>query len=81
MSERSRVFCCETTPISCFARAGSAMTSMPPTCASPEVGTTRVVNMPAVVVFPAPFGPSKPKISPGCTVRSRLSTAAKSVPG
>jgi hypothetical protein len=28
-----------------------------------------------VVVFPAPFGPSKPKISPDSTVMSNLSTA------
>ena len=37
---------------------------MPPTKACPLVGTTRVVSMPAVVVLPAPFGPSRPKISP-----------------
>ena len=28
---------------------------------------TRVVSMPAVVVLPAPFGPSSPKISPRWT--------------
>ena len=38
----------------------------------PRVGMTRVVSMPTVVVFPAPFGPSSPKISPGRTARSRL---------
>src|ERR1700733_6449766 len=54
---------------------------MPPTKAEPEVGMTRVVSMPAVVVLPAPLGPSKPKISRACTTRSRLSTALKSVPG
>ena len=31
--------------------------------------------MPTVVVLPAPFGPSSPKISPRCTARSRRSTA------
>ena len=31
---------------------------------------TRVVSIPAVVVLPAPFGPSSPKISPACTLRS-----------
>ena len=31
----------------------------------PAVGMTRVVSMPAVVVLPAPLGPSSPKISPG----------------
>ena len=30
----------------------------------PGVGMTRVVSMPAVVVLPAPLGPSSPKISP-----------------
>ena len=39
--------------------------------ADPPVGMTRVVSMPAVVVLPAPFGPSRPKISPRSTVRSR----------
>jgi len=33
------------------------------------------------VVLPAPFGPSKPKISPASTLRFSPSTAAKSVPG
>jgi hypothetical protein len=46
-----------------------------------DVGTTRVVRMPAVVVLPAPFGPRRPKISPARTSRLSLSTAAKSVPG
>ena len=53
---------------------------MPPTTADPDVGTTRVVSIPAVVVFPAPLGPRRPKISPVPTVRSRPSTARKSVP-
>src|SRR6478609_9722268 len=48
---------------------------MPPTNARPLVGITRVVSMPAVVVLPAPLGPSRPKISPWCTSRSSSSTA------
>src|ERR1700709_2540622 len=48
---------------------------MPPTKARPLVGITRVVSMPAVVVLPAPLGPSRPKISPWCTSRSSSSTA------
>ena len=48
---------------------------MPPTSARPDVGMTRVVSMLAVVVLPAPFGPSKPKISPWATVRFMPSTA------
>ena len=35
----------------------------------PTVGMTRVVSMPTVVVLPAPFGPSSPKISPRCTAQ------------
>jgi hypothetical protein len=35
---RSRVFCCETTPMSCLASAGWATTSMPPTKAGPRWG-------------------------------------------
>ncbi len=81
VSWRSRVFCWETMPLSCLASAGWAATSTPAMKARPEVGTTRVVKMPAVVVLPAPFGPRRPKISPARTSRLSLSTAAKSVPG
>ena len=61
----------------CFARAGSATTSTPATHAEPAVGMTRVVSMPMVVVLPAPFGPSRPKISPRPTSRSSDSTAGR----
>ncbi len=81
VSWRSRVFCCETIPLSCLASAGRAATSIPARNARPDVGTTRVVSIPAVVVLPARFGPSRPKISPALTSRFSLSTAAKSVPG
>src|SRR4051794_26755147 len=74
-SDRSSVLVCGTTPMTCFAAVGCATTSMPPTNARPLVGITRVVSMPAVVVFPAPFGPSSPKISPWWTSRSSSSTA------
>ena len=55
VSWRSSVFCCETTPISCFASAGWEITSIAATWAPPRVGTTRVVSIPAVVVLPAPW--------------------------
>src|SRR6476620_2268211 len=58
-----------------LASAGLPMTSTPPTSAEPDVGTTRVVSMPTVVVLPAPLGPRSPKISPSYTERSRPSTA------
>ncbi len=64
MSERSSVLLCGTTPMTCLAAVGRATTSMLPTNARPLVGITRVVSMPAVVVLPAPLGPSRPKISP-----------------
>ena len=48
--------------------------------ATPAVGITRVVSMPTVVVLPAPFGPSRPKISPPRTSRSRLSTTRSMTP-
>ena len=75
VSARSRVFVWGTTPISCLAIAGWRTTSTPPTNASPDVGITRVVSMLAVVVLPAPLGPSRPKISPSQTVRLSPSTA------
>ena len=60
LSARSRVLVWGTTPITCLAATGWATTSIPPTSAWPLVGITRVVSIPAVVVFPAPFGPSRP---------------------
>ena len=44
---------------------GSATTSWPATTARPPVGRSTVLRMRKVVVFPAPLGPSSPKISPG----------------
>ena len=38
------------------------------------------MSMPAVVVLPAPLGPSKPKILPAAAVRLNSSIAGKSVP-
>ena len=48
---------------------------MPPTVAAPAVGRTRVVSIATVVVFPAPFGPSRPKTSAGATSKETPSTA------
>ena len=50
-------------------------TSTPSTDAVPLVGRTRVVSTPTVVVFPAPFGPSRPKTSPASTPKLTPSTA------
>src|SRR5579872_3237098 len=43
--------------------------------ATPELGFIRVVSMLIVVLFPAPFGPRKPKISPTFISKLTLSTA------
>src|SRR6266852_5616439 len=58
---------------------GSFATSIPRTRIDPWVGSRSVEIMRIVVVFPAPFGPRRPKISPCWTVRSMPSTARKVV--
>jgi GTP-binding protein len=40
-----------------------------------------VVSIPAVVVLPAPLGPSRPKISPACTLRSSCRRRRSRCPG
>src|SRR5438105_893298 len=45
----------------------SRTTACPATCAVPEVGRSRVVSIRTSVVFPAPFGPRRPYVSPGRT--------------
>ena len=67
VKEKSKLGRCGTTPIKCLTRAGSFHTSCSPIQAWPEVGRTRVVRTPTVVDLPAPFGPRRPKISPGTT--------------
>ena len=52
--------------------------SYPPIVAVPFVGLVNVASIRMVVVFPAPFGPSKPKISHSLTSNEMLSTAVKS---
>ena len=44
----------------------------------PESGSIMPVSIFTVVLFPAPFGPRKPRISPGRTSRSSRSTARTS---
>src|SRR5437867_12931304 len=57
--------------------SGSAATSCPPTLALPLEGASRPQRILMVVDLPAPFGPRKPKISPGRTVKETWSTATK----
>ena len=54
---------------------GSAVTGMPVTNASPDEGARRVARIFIVVVLPAPFGPTSPKISPLPMTRSMPATA------
>src|SRR5436853_5911210 len=55
--------------------SGFSRTSKPATVAVPEVGNRNPVSMRIVVVFPAPFGPRKPTISPFATSKEMWSTA------
>jgi len=48
---------------------------LPFTVTLPEVGFSNPAIIRSVVVLPAPFGPRKPWISPGCTSRVTPSTA------
>lgn len=53
----------------------SFIQSCPAMNALPEVGKRSVQRIFIVVVFPAPFGPRKPKIVPSSTSKEILSTA------
>src|SRR5438477_3125287 len=55
----------------------SAVRGMPATTADPDVGATSVPRVRTVVVFPAPFGPRKPKTSPEVTVKDTSSKAVR----
>ena len=65
----------KTTLLSDRAATGSRATSNPASRADPLVGLIVVVSIPIVVDFPAPFGPSRPKTSPGATWKSMPRTA------
>src|SRR5262249_38837580 len=57
---------------------GSSRTSCPASRARPLVGGRNVVRIRIVVVLPAPFGPSRPTISPLPTAKLIPSTASTS---
>jgi len=57
--------------------SGSSATLCPATMALPEVTGMSVVIMRISVLLPAPFGPSRPKISPSATLKLTLLTAFK----
>ena len=68
---------CGTTPITFLTLLSCFAISKPKTKALPSVGFKMVINMLIVVVFPAPFGPRKPKISPCFTLKLTWSTAVR----
>ena len=70
---------CGTTPMRWRTSVGRVRTSAPSMIAVPDVGITRVVQMPIIVVFPAPLGPRRPKNSPECTSRSSDASATTSL--
>ena len=57
---------------------GFSATSNPEIKASPDVGFSKVVRIIIVVLFPAPLGPKKPKISPFLTENEISFTAITS---
>ena len=61
--------------IAFFAFIGSDNISKPFILTSPSVEEIKPVIIFIVVVFPAPFGPRKPSISPSLTVKLIPSTA------
>ena len=79
--QRSRFTRCGTTARRLRTRTGSATTSRPLTRTVPDVGSTRVVSTPIVVVLTAPFGPRRPKISPRATSNDSSSTALAGLRG
>src|SRR5262245_52998469 len=78
LSSRSVVKAWGMTPMERRTWSDSFWTSKPFTSAVPEVGTSSVVSMRIRVDLPAPFGPSRPKISPASTAKLTPFTAVKS---
>mmetsp|Transcript_3984 Transcript_3984/g.14819 ORF Transcript_3984/g.14819 Transcript_3984/m.14819 type:complete len:236 (+) Transcript_3984:3323-4030(+) len=66
---------CGHTPSDLRSSARSCTTCMPPTQASPLVGSSEPVSCEMVVVLPAPLWPTRPKICPAATLTLSPSTA------
>src|ERR1700729_722086 len=67
---------CATKPMRSRTWAGARRRSAPAIVASPPSGRMSVASIRSVVVFPAPLGPRKPKISVRCTAKSTPRTAS-----
>src|SRR5262245_5273826 len=65
-------------PMRIFTSSGFSITSMPSTTPRPLVSGRIPVSILITVVLPEPFGPRKPNISPGSTLKLTPSTAMKS---
>src|SRR5262245_4675003 len=78
LSSRSLVSAWGITPMQRRTSSAAETTSWPLMIAVPAVGGRRVVSIRISVDLPAPFGPSKPKISPSSTVKLSPLTAWKS---
>ena len=65
----------KTIPMDLRTLFGSLMMSCPSIFAVPDEGLRIVQSIEMVVVLPAPFGPSNPKISPLSTLMFSVSTA------
>src|SRR5271166_3272813 len=78
VKSRSLVKACGITPIVRRTASGSEATSCPSIFAHPAVIGINVVIIRIKVDFPAPFGPSNPKISPSLTANETSSTAVNS---
>src|SRR5258706_10404785 len=59
-----------------FTFCGWRRASTPSTTMRPEVGRTRLVMQPRVVLLPAPLGPSRPNVSPASTANEIPRTAS-----
>src|SRR5262245_34812475 len=65
-------------PMRIFTSSGFSITSMPSTTPRPLVSGRIPVSILITVVLPEPFGPRKPNISPGSTLKLTPSTAMTS---
>lgn len=75
VSDSNKVLCCGQYPINLLALLNQLRILKPPTETSPLVGTSSFVKLLNVVVFPAPFTPSKAKQSPKSNPKEALCTA------
>ncbi|MGY4242346.1 hypothetical protein ACVIIZ_003754 [Bradyrhizobium sp. USDA 4523] len=64
-------------PLRAILCAGSPATFSPSNSTSPAVGRSMPITLFIAVDLPEPFGPIRPRISPGCRSNERFFTAVK----